>query len=251
MGNRATGLTEPAPGVHRLDVAHVNCYLVRTDDGLTLVDAGLPRSARLLDTLLKRLGARRGDIDAVVLTHGHFDHVGMVRALVGEGVPAVVHPADRRLVRHPYRYAHEAPIWSYPLRHPQILPTMAAMAWNGALTVRGADVAASLADGEMLDVPGHPRVIATPGHTDGHCALFFEHLGVMMCGDALVTLDPYTGHRGPQIVAGAATADSPQALASLEALRQAGERILLPGHGDPWTGGASAAIDAALRLGAH
>lgn len=251
MNRSATGWTQPASGVHRIDVAHVNCYLIEAEGGLTLVDAGLPRSARLLDSVLKRIGARRSDIDAVLLTHGHFDHVGMARSLAGEGVASLVHPEDVRLARHPYRYSHEAPIWSYPLRHPRIVPSMLAMVGNGALTVRGVDAAPGVADGETLDVPGRPRAIWTPGHTDGHCAFFFESAGALLCGDAIVTLDPYTGMRGPQIVAGAATADSTRALASLDMLREVDDSILLPGHGDPWTRGAGSAIDAALRAGAH
>lgn len=251
MSRRAAGWTQPAPGVHRIDVAHVNCYLIEAEGGLTLVDAGLPRSARLLDSVLSRIGARRGDIDAVLLTHGHFDHVGMARSLAGEGVASLVHPGDVRLARHPYRYSHEAPIWAYPLRHPRIVPSMLAMVGNGALTVRGVDAAPGVADGETLDIPGRPRAIWTPGHTDGHCAYFFESVGALLCGDAIVTLDPYTGTRGPQIVAGAATADSTRALASLDMLREVDDSVLLPGHGDPWTRGVGSAIDAALRAGPH
>lgn len=237
--------------MHRLDAAHVNCYLIEAEGGLTLVDAGLPGSGRLLDALLQRIGARRTDIDAVLLTHGHFDHVGLARGLANSGVASLVHPDDARLARHPYRYAHESPIWRYPLRHPRILPTIAAMVRHGALNVKGVDAAPGVSDGEVLDVPGHPRAIWTPGHTDGHCAYLFEHAGALLCGDALVTLDPYTGRRGAQIVAGAATADSTRALASVEALRETDASLLLPGHGDPWTDGVSSAVDAALHAGAH
>ncbi|MFC7789725.1 MBL fold metallo-hydrolase [Microbacterium sp. MAHUQ-60] len=251
MDNRPTGWTEVAPGINRLDVAHVNCYLVAAEGGLTLVDAGLPGTAGLLDALLARLGARRSDIDAVILTHGHFDHVGMARSLREEGVDLLVHPDDAALVRHPYRYAHERPRWAYPLRYPRAIPGLISMAAHGALTVKGTSATPAIADGQILDVPGRPRVIWTPEHTGGHCAFVFEHLGVTMCGDAIVTLDPYTGRRGPQIVAGAATADSARALQSVEGLRSADAGVLLPGHGEPWTRGPDAAIAAALRIGRH
>ncbi|MFD5214908.1 MBL fold metallo-hydrolase [Microbacterium sp. NPDC058345] len=251
MNTRPTGWTEVAPGVNRLDVAHVNCYLVVAEGGMTLVDAGLPGTQPLLDSLLKRLGARRGDIDAVILTHGHFDHVGMARRLGDEGIGLLVHPDDAELVRHPYRYAHERARWIYPLRYPRTIPGLAAMAWRGAMTVKGTAAAPGLTDGRTLDVPGRPRVVWTPGHTGGHCSFVFEHLGVVMSGDAIVTFDPYTGARGPQIVAGAATADSARALESVEALRGADVGLLLPGHGEPWTGGVGRAIDTARRTGSH
>lgn len=251
MSAKPAGWTEVAPGVNRLDVAHVNCYLVVAEGGMTLVDAGLPGTRRLLDSLLKRLGARRSDIDAVLLTHGHFDHVGMARGLADEGVGLLVHPEDAALARHPYRYAHERARWAYPLRYPRAVPGLLGMARHGALAVKGVDAAPRLRDGSVLDVPGRPRVVWTPGHTFGHCGFVFEHLGVVMSGDAIVTLDPYTGATGPQIVAGAATADSARALESVEALRGLDGATLLPGHGEPWTNGVGAAIEAARRVGEH
>src|SRR5690606_20695258 len=189
MMTRSTGWTEVAPGVNRLDVAHVNCYLVAAEGGLTLVDAGLPGTLPLLDSLLKRIGARRSDIDAVLLTHGHFDHVGMARTLVEGGGDAMVHAEDAELARHPYRYEHERPRWAYPVRYPRAIPGLTAMAWRGALFVKGVGAAPVLEDGSELDVPGRPRVIWTPGHTHGHCGFAFDHLGVVMSGDAIVTLD--------------------------------------------------------------
>jgi glyoxylase-like metal-dependent hydrolase (beta-lactamase superfamily II) len=65
-----------------------------------------------------------------------------------------------------------------------------------------------------------------------------------------VTLNPYTGETGPRIVAGAATADSGRALASLEALIATGAEMLLPGHGEPWTRGIAEAAERARAAGA-
>ena len=74
---------------------------------------------------------------------------------------------------------------------------------------------------------------------------------VLLQGDALVTLDPYTGHTGPQIVANAATSDPDRALASLQVIAATGEQTMLPGHGAPWTDGARRAADLAAAIGAH
>jgi glyoxylase-like metal-dependent hydrolase (beta-lactamase superfamily II) len=95
----------------------------------------------------------------------------------------------------------------------------------------------------VLDVPGRPRVVFTPGHTAGHCALHLADRGTVITGDALVTLDPYTGHTGPQIVARAATADSAQALRSLDHLAATRASVVLPGHGEPWLEGIQAAVE--------
>jgi glyoxylase-like metal-dependent hydrolase (beta-lactamase superfamily II) len=90
----------------------------------------------------------------------------------------------------------------------------------------------------------------TPGHTLGHCALHFPDRDAVIAGDAVVTLNPYTGRPGPQIVSGAATADSRRALDSLDALAETGASTVLTGHGDPWRGGAAEIVRLARESGA-
>jgi glyoxylase-like metal-dependent hydrolase (beta-lactamase superfamily II) len=124
------------------------------------------------------------------------------------------------------------------------------MARAGALHVKGLDGVQDLAPGMRLDVPGTPTVLFVPGHTAGHVALHLPERDVVLTGDALVTLDPYTGRRGPRIVAGAATADSAENLRSLDVLATTGASIVLPGHGEPWRGGIVEAAELARRAGA-
>ena len=92
-------------------------------------------------------------------------------------------------------------------------------------------------------------VPSPPGHTAGHCALHFPTRDTVISGDALVTLDPYTGARGPHIVSAAATADTRQALDSLTGLAQTNARIVLPGHGEPFGGGVASAVQEAIARG--
>jgi glyoxylase-like metal-dependent hydrolase (beta-lactamase superfamily II) len=103
--------------------------------------------------------------------------------------------------------------------------------------------------GETLDLPGRPVVVFSPGHTFGHCALHVPAASALLVGDALVTFNPYTGGSGPQIVSGAATADSAQALLSLSALSDTGAAIVLPGHGPVWRDGIRRASELAFRAG--
>ena len=239
-----------AEGVHRIEHADVNVYLVEDDDGVTVVDTGLPAAFGHIEAALREIGRSTSQIRAIVLTHAHFDHVGSARRAHRQWqVPVWVHREEEFLTAHPYRYKHERSRLLYPIRYPRCIGVLARMAAAGALTVRGVSDPTLFDTGAQLDVPGRPRVVFTPGHTLGHCALHLPDRGVLISGDALVTLDPYTCRRGPHIVAGAATADSRQALESLSALAETGAETVLPGHGQPWYDGAEAAVAVALRAG--
>jgi glyoxylase-like metal-dependent hydrolase (beta-lactamase superfamily II) len=81
-------------------------------------------------------------------------------------------------------------------------------------------------DGEDLPVPGRLRAIHTPGHTEGHAA--FVSGDVLITGDALCTLNPLTGERGPQVLPAAVSASVDESLASLDKLVGTGASLLLP-----------------------
>lgn len=244
--------TEVADRVHRLAHAHVNCYLIEDDEGVTLVDAGLPSMWGLLTDTLRRLGRGPGDVRALVLTHGHFDHVGFARrARVELGVPVLVHPGDDHLAAHPYSYKPQRNRLLYPLMHPRSLPVLGRMAMAGALNVRGIEDTEELAVGSALEVPGRPTAMFAPGHTGGHCILHLPERDTVISGDALVTLDPYTGSTGPQIVASAATSDTARAMESLRPVEATGAATVLPGHGEPWTDGVASAVSHARDVGEH
>lgn len=241
--------SEVVPGVHRIEHAGTNCYLVERADTLTFVDAGLPGTWSQAQRLVRELGRTWADVDGIVLTHAHFDHLGFARRAQRErGVPVWAHVDDHPIALRPYRYRPGRPRVLYPLRHPRSIPVLARMVGAGALWVRGVDRVETLRPGGD-DGPGGLRVVATPGHTRGHCVLSLPDLDVVFSGDALVTLDPYTGRVGPRVVARAGTEDARQALGSLEAVAATGATVVLPGHGDPWTTGADAAVERALEAG--
>jgi glyoxylase-like metal-dependent hydrolase (beta-lactamase superfamily II) len=112
---------------------------------------------------------------------------------------------------------------------------------GGARTPAVAEVG-TFADGERLDVPGRPRVIHVPGHTPGECALHLEDRDALFSGDALVTLDTGSGATGPRLLAPPFAGDREQARASLDRLAGIEAGTLLPGHGEPWTGGVAEAV---------
>jgi glyoxylase-like metal-dependent hydrolase (beta-lactamase superfamily II) len=244
-----------ADGIHRVEDAYTNWYLVEHDDRLTVVDAGVPTSWRSFQDALRRLRRSPDDVDAVVLTHAHFDHVGFAeRARRELGVPVYVHENDVPLTQHPWRYDHERPRSLYFATQVRALPIVATLLRNRAFwpasigAVKRYSSGSAFVNGK-LPVAGSPRVIFTPGHTLGHCALHFPDRDAVIVGDAFVTLDPYTARTGPRVVARAATADSERALDSLEALAATGARTALVAHGEPCTQGTEAACEQARSAG--
>ncbi len=105
---------------------------------------------------------------------------------------------------------------------------------------------------QSLDLPGRPRIVAVAGHTPGSVAVHCSQTShtVVLTGDALITNDGIAGRTGPSIVNAAFTHVTAQALDSLEALAGLDAEVVLPGHGEPFTGGVSEAVHLARLAGA-
>jgi glyoxylase-like metal-dependent hydrolase (beta-lactamase superfamily II) len=240
---------DAAPGVHRIEDAFTNWYVIEDGGRLTIVDSGVPASWRSAQEMLTRIGRTPDDVAALVLTHAHFDHLGFAeRARREWGVPVYVHEADVPLTRHPWRYDHERARSLYFATQVRALPIAATLVRHRAWFPSPVREVVRFQDG-VLPVPGSPHVVFTPGHTQGHCALHLPDRDTIIAGDAIVTLDPYTGRRGPRIVAGAATADSERNLGALDAIAATEAGTVLVGHGEPWRGGAREAVELARRAG--
>jgi len=242
--------TEVVPGVWAAGTRYVNYYVVDGGaDGLTLVDAGLPGYARRLGETLAALGRAPADVRAVVLTHGHVDHAGMMKPLAEAGATIYLHDADAALAGDPRLNRTDRQLWPY-LRYPATLAFVAHAVREGATRHRGTPALASMSDGDVLDAPGRPRVVHTPGHTDGSCVLEFAEHGVVFVGDLLCTINPAFGRRDvPQLQTRGSNADSDLAMSSLDRLQGIEARNVLPGHGGPWRDGVESAVAHARRVG--
>jgi glyoxylase-like metal-dependent hydrolase (beta-lactamase superfamily II) len=227
-----------AEGIHRLGDGLINSYLLGEGSEVTIIDAGVPGYWSDLPAELAAMGRTLDDVRAIVLTHGHSDHIGFAeRARRERGVPVRVHELDAALARGevPNPARGLGPIRPLPLLRFFLFSTM-----KGALrTPRLAEVA-TYGDGATLDVPGAPRVILLPGHTPGSAALHVPAHDALFIGDAIATVAVTNGATGPMVAP--FTADAAQAVASLSRLHGVHARWVLPGHGQPWTGGVGEAV---------
>ena len=240
---------EVAAGVHRLTRGICNFYLIEDAGKLVLVDAGAPGDWSLLVLTIGALGRRLGDLDAVLLTHAHADHTGFAeRARTTAQARVLIHEADAAQARGAKPAKNDGTLRTH-LLHLELYRTTFSLLRRGAFRIVPIRELSSFADGEVLDVPGRPRVLHAPGHTPGTAALQIESRGVLLSGDALVTRNPLTGRVGPQIMPAAFNRDTPEALASLAALDGIAADTILPGHGEPWTQGASEAVRVARAAG--
>ena len=239
----ALRLTQISDGVHRLSTRYENWYLLEEGGRLTLLDTGLPGDWGRFVAALDQLGHTPSDIDAVLITHHHPDHAGNAERLRASGARVLSHPADAPYLRGE-RHVKSSATLPY-LRHGWYRVYMIHLLAGRVTRVPPVARLDELADGEVLDVPGAPRVVHAPGHTAGSCALLLEDRSLLFSGDALVTLDMTRGRTGPQIIRGPVTEDADLAVQSLDVLAATKAKTVLPGHGEPWPHGVESAVEIA------
>jgi glyoxylase-like metal-dependent hydrolase (beta-lactamase superfamily II) len=229
---------EIGPGIRRLGQGLVNSYLVEAGGEVTIVDAGAPSYWGDLPRELAAMGRTLDDVRAVVLTHGHSDHIGYAERIRRERhTPILVHELDAPLARGDVPNPSKG---LGPFRIAPLLEFIVFSATHGLLHIPWIREVSTFGDGATLDVPGSPHVILVPGHTPGSAVLHFPGRDALFVGDAIATHSVTTGIDRPRIAP--FTADPAQAVASLGRLDGLEAAFLLPGHGQAWTNGVAAAV---------
>ena len=238
-------MQQVADGLYRLGSKHHNFYVVRDGAKATIVDSGGSKNFQALERGLGELGLGLADVEVLVITHAHTDHMGSGRRVSKAGVSVKGHEAEVPVLSGVRPISQIKP--THPaLLKPAVWPFVVAMLRAGATGAVPIPDVEAVAHGEVLDVPGRPRVVHTPGHTPGHAAYYLEERQILFSGDALCTRNPLGGPTGPQLLAAPLHADVELARRSLARLGALETDLVLPGHGAPWRGPVAGAVELAL-----
>jgi glyoxylase-like metal-dependent hydrolase (beta-lactamase superfamily II) len=220
---------EIAEGVYRVPARHANTYLVKAEDGLVLVDTGMPGSEKKILSAIASLGMKPADVKLVLLTHRHLDHIGSAAAVKRE--------TSGVLVSHPFEKPYVAGTlviitpraWSvYGRVARRVLAVMSSTKklfrfskYTPVHVDQPADEESAL-EGSGLD----GSIVWTPGHTKGSVSLFLNKPRVAIIGDLLMS------KRG-KLVEPMFMENPSQTRASVQRIVDLHPAILCPGHGKP------------------
>ncbi len=249
-----TEITEVAPGILRLQLpiqmpglGHVNCYAIEDEQGVAVVDPGMPgpQSWKALLDRFNRAGFALRHVHTVVVTHSHVDHFGASGKLrVDAGARVVTHDSFRTWwdptdvdedlddvpegrpwdQPTPWGGEHPRPPLRVRLRYKFLRPMMKQWFATPSPSVR-------LEDAQVIELGGREWVsVHTPGHTPDHLCLFDPANGVLLSGDHV--LPSITPH-----ISGIDAGPDPLTdfFASLEKVGDLdGVTLALPAHGHPF-----------------
>lgn len=205
-----------ASGIFWLDGGASNLYLCVEEEGVTLIDTGMPRREKLVWAAFVQLGRRPTDLKRIIITHADLDHAGSTAALQRtSGATVYVSRETATFLPHG--------------RSPKHLPAVAHF-FAGFIkyTAVPAAVIQTIQDGDTLPVLGGLQVIATPGHTSDHISLYHSTTGVLFAGDALNARGGALHPTPPAI-----TADRQAARHSVLRLLALTPTLFACGHGRP------------------
>jgi glyoxylase-like metal-dependent hydrolase (beta-lactamase superfamily II) len=197
-----------------------NPYILVDPDGLTVIDVGLPRSERKILAVVSSLGKSAHDVKRILLTHSDLDHIGGLSAfhkLTGARTYASQIEADAIAAGRPSRQIKPTGFSTRRLMFALLRPFMKAPRFK---------VDEILKDGQVLPILGGLHVVDTSGHTPGHLSFYSPSVGVLFCGDSMVTDGNGIHGSRPGL-----TWDETKARLAERNQASLGARIVCPGHG--------------------
>ncbi|MEN0660299.1 MBL fold metallo-hydrolase [Caldifermentibacillus hisashii] len=183
MTSLTNGLVQQvAEGVFSYTIQIVNIAMVRTSNDFVLIDTGMPESEKKIFEIVEEIFGENAKPEAIILTHGHFDHVGSIEKLLTQwDVPVYAHPLEI-----PYLTGQK----NYPdpdgTVEGGLVAKISPMFPNEGVHL-GNHVKPLQDNGELPHL-SEWKWIHTPGHSDGHISLFREKDRTLIAGDAFITV---------------------------------------------------------------
>lgn len=205
------------PDIYLLDGSSSNFYLCVDQNGLFLVDTGMPKRAHLVWAAIEKLGRERSDLNRILITHADLDHAGSAAAIQAETGATI------------YTGAETAELLKRG-KSPKHMPWFAQFILDyfmGYTAVSFHNIHICL-DGEQLPMLGGLQVITAPGHTLDQHAFYSPSRGILFAGDALNTRQDRL-----QITPKSVTADITAAHRTAIRLLQYHPQVIACGHGKP------------------
>ncbi|KYG91837.1 MBL fold metallo-hydrolase [[Bacillus] sp. KCTC 13219] len=221
---------------YTIQIVNIVLYSNPSTNEFVLIDAGMPKSADEIISVVENRFGFNARPKAIILTHGHFDHVGGIIELVKHwDIPVYAHPLEMPYLTGKQNYPAPDPTVDSGLvaKMSPIFPTEAIQLGNY--------IQAIPADGTIPFMPDF-RWIHTPGHAPGHISLFRESDRALLAGDAFVTVKQESLYKvltqqkeisGPPRYL---TTDWQAARASIEKLEALKPAVAITGHGLPMKG---------------
>lgn len=220
---------------HTIQIVNIVLYGLPSNKDFILVDAGMPKSANEIVSVAEKRFGPNCKPKAIILTHGHFDHVGAIIELIEFWkVPVFAHTLELPFLKGQKNYPEP------DTKVNGLVAKMSPFFPNEAIDL-GENVKPLPSNGTVPFMPGF-HWIHTPGHTPGHISLFRDEDGVLIAGDAFVTVKQELLYKvltqAPEISGPPKyfTHDWLTAWESVKKLEALKPRVAITGHGLPMSG---------------
>jgi len=207
---------EVIPNIHKVDgLRGSNAYLVSDQEGLILIDTGMPGNAQKIIDYVNSINRKPSEITRIVLTHCHMDHVGNVQELKGlTNAKVAIHREDA-----PFLTGEKS------LPSPKGAVGVAFKAFSPFVKTKPVQPDILLEEGDRV---GGMTVVHTPGHTPGSIALYDPEKKLIFIGDTMRYQNGKLTGPPEQF-----TPDMSEALRSIKKISLMEFDVMLSGHGDP------------------
>ncbi len=214
--------------IYPIPLGFDHCYLIQ-DKGTIMVDGGAPKKAKEFTKAIEKIGINIHDIKLIILTHGHWDHIGSAKEIKKlTGAKIALHHLEKEWLEKSLKpMPPGVTIWGHTLG--KIITLLLPL-----ISIPGTNVEVVIGDeGISLDEYGIPgKVIYTPGHSSGSVSILLK-TGEAFVGDMAMNKFPLRFSPGLPIFA----EDPVKLNESWKSLLDQGAKMIYPAHGKPFSAG--------------